>query len=421
MKEYFKPFLLSGTIEITLKYKDKPSKLWVADKESLCSSILSITEDFARQGYRITLRQLYYQLVKGEIIPNHITVYKKLGKVKDDMAYGGLLDWGTFEDRGRKPQNAYTEETPEGAIDRAHKYYNLDKQEGQKVHIEVWTEKDAISGILSRITEKYTVPLIINKGYSGSTAMYESYRRFLQALAAGKQIKIIYFGDHDPSGLDMIRDIEERIGFMISRGKNDVQGKAIDWFNSDDCEYSIYDVAAIPGFHKAVNLLKPKPTKKHKQTALAGITLIYLKHNNLFTVEHVGLTQEQIKKYDPPPNPAKLEDPRATGYVKKFGAVSWEVDALTPAVMTSIVEKAILKHMDKKVYNKVLTQEKKDKVELSASVKLVSADWNYAQAQDYLHDMATWVNDQDMTATIDKSPMKLIVQYEKNLEDEEHK
>ena len=215
MREKFTDRLHTGTIKISM---DEHKGVWVADKEKIVNSIVEIAEEYDRAGDNLTLRQLYYQLVARDIIPNHDKVYKKISSIKDDVVYAGLVDWDIFEDRGRKPVNAYYEEDISDALQRTLNSYALDKQKGQPTHIEVWTEKDAISGILRKVTMPYTVSLVINKGYNSSTAMYEAYSRFCTVLEEGRKVCILYFGDHDPSGLDMIRDIRERLMFMFMNG-----------------------------------------------------------------------------------------------------------------------------------------------------------------------------------------------------------
>ena len=207
MKELFESRNLQGSISIKM---DEHKGIWNANKGVICSNIIAIAEEYLNKGYTLTLRQLYYQLVSRDIIPNHDKVYKKISSIKDDIVYSGLVDWRAFEDRGRVPVRAYSEESIPDALQRTVNSYKLDRQLNQPVHIEVWTEKDAISGILKQVTLPLSVPLVINKGYNSSTAMYNAYTRFADILEKGRKVKILYFGDHDPSGLDMVRDIRDR-------------------------------------------------------------------------------------------------------------------------------------------------------------------------------------------------------------------
>ncbi len=357
MKEQFKILKPQGTISITL---DKDTgRMWEADKAVILSAIISICEDYQSQGYSLTLRQLYYQLVSKDLIPNHDKVYKKLSSLKDEVVYSGMVDWSIFEDRGRIPQRSYFEHSIKGALERTVASYALNKQIGQPNHIEVWTEKDAISDILSRVTRPNTIHLVVNKGYSSSTAMYGAYQRFMRAIEAGKKIVILYFGDHDPSGLDMIRDIKDRILFFMNNGsvREDLHDLMYDWAYpdgnmTDECDEYRDDQDCY--------CVEPNSDdgEEHFDHELA-----FIKHH--FRVRPIGLTMEQIEEYKPPHNPAKITDPRAKDYVKKFGQKSWEVDALKPAVMTEIVRSAIKEETDIDIQNNVFAKQETDQKKIT--------------------------------------------------------
>lgn len=357
-KERFKTPNLDGSINIKLS----DTRYWNADKRDIINKLISICEDYSRQGYTLTLRQLYYQLVAKDWIPNHDKVYKKLGSLKDEAVYGGLIDWSTFEDRGRVPKQSYYEHSIADAFRRTKSSYRLDKQIGQSVHIEIWTEKDAISGILERVTNPYTLNLVVNKGYSSSTAMYAAYQRFIEAIDNNQKIKVLYFGDHDPSGLDMIRDIEDRIKFMFANGDQFYSDDVYDWWERSG--YRVHDIISMDGYEAVEKVLREDYSggSDEKVEALyeQGLFELYLREHDLFEVIPVGLTKEQIKQYNPPPNPAKITDPRAKGYVAEHGQISWEVDALSPKVMTKIVQDKLLDIMDKVAYDKIVEKEDKD-------------------------------------------------------------
>lgn len=58
-------------------------------------------------------------------------------------------------------------------------------------------------------------------------------------------------------------------------------------------------------------------------------------------MNRLALNMAQVKRYNPPPNPAKLTDSRATGYIDRFGDESWELDALDPKVIDKLISDAI--------------------------------------------------------------------------------
>lgn len=365
MKEYFEDRKLEGQITIKL---DK-GKVWVADKYRICAVIQQVVTKYAKEGYKLSLRQLYYQLVSMDEIPNHLKVYKKVSSIVDDMRYSGHINWDSIEDRGRVPHLEYSVgNVPEALKDTAD-YYKRNRQEGQENLIEIWTEKDAISGILKPVTNKFHVRLCINKGYSSSTAMYRSYARFVKAINEGKKVVLLYFGDHDPSGLDMVRDIEDRITKFICTGKRlKLEDEIKEWWDDFD---AVFDLDQE--YHEAVRVLvQSAEGKEYKQATLrnAAVKYNYYKHkefikeNDLFKVVHIGLTMDQIEKYNPPPNPAKSTDPRHGWYKREHGDESWEVDAIEPSIMQDIVETSVLEYLDLDKYNEVVSEEEKEREEI---------------------------------------------------------
>lgn len=375
MREFFETRQLSGEIKIQLKTQGQPTRVWEADKGVLVKQITDIVVDYAEMGYVLTLRQLYYQLVKANAIPNHDTVYGKLSSVLDDCRYSGKIDWDAIEDRGRVPKLPYSVKGIEDAVKDTIDHYRLNRQEGQPKHIELWTEKDAISNILFRVTAKFHVRLVINKGYTSSSAAYSAYERFVEQFQAGKSVVILYFGDHDPSGLDMIRDIRERMLTFFTQGE---RLKEKDSFFEKACETwwlksknSIYELNE-GGYLDDKTFMRIGRSDDQKQedvdAYLDAVVRMYIDEHKLFQIIPIGLTEQQIKEYNLPPNPAKITDPRAKNYIAQFGRQSWEVDALRPDVLAKLVEDSILGILDVKQFNKIIKLEKSQVAELKKFV-----------------------------------------------------
>ncbi len=254
---------------------------------ALLKKIDEILQSYDAQGYRLTLRQLYYQMVSRDFIPNSVKSYSNIGNLISNARLAGLIDWNMIEDRVRVAQSRYHWESPADILRASSRSYYRDHWADQDEYVEVWCEKDAVSNILQPVCERLDVTFMANRGYSSQSAMYEAYLRLQERMDDDKEVSIIYFGDHDPSGIDMTRDIADRLGiFMYGEGER---------------------------FEK---------------------------------VERVALNMDQVKMYDPPENPAKSTDSRFAGYVEEYGESSWELDALEPSVLSSLVEEAITAHLD---------------------------------------------------------------------------
>lgn len=376
MQEKFEDRRLTGRIHVTCKFEDGTVRVWDADKYETVAAIVAIVNRYRKDGYKLTLRQLHYQLVTKNLIVNHDTAYKKLGGILDDCRYSGVIDWNDIEDRGRVPYIPYSVTDSQEALQDAIDYFRIDRQEGQPNVVELWSEKDALSGILKRTTEKYHVRLIINKGYGSSSSMYAAYQRALKALEAGKKFTILYFGDHDPSGLDMVRDIRERLMFMLCNGSGrsnkPIWDAVYKWWCDSSMDMYLLSVAGYID-EKAMQVMHDESASETKRDEAynafeAGRTKMWIEENEMVRVVAIGLTKAQVTAYKLPPNPTKLTDTRADAYVKVHGKTCWEVDALNPETLTGIVEENIIATIDGGIFNKALARQTSELKKLKAFV-----------------------------------------------------
>lgn len=237
----------------------------------------TIIEEYRRQGFTLTLRQLYYQFVARGFIANNQREYAKLGGAINDGRMVGLIDWLAITDRTRNLQSVAHWTDPADIVDIVSKQFRIDKWEGQTFRPEVWIEKDAVVGVVEGVCRELDVPYFSCRGYTSQSEMWVGAMRLRQYVDGGQTPLILHFGDHDPSGKDMSRDITERL-----------------------------------------------------QLFMGGVEF-----------KRLALNFNQIEEFNPPPNPAKFSDPRAAGYVAEFGDESWELDALEPALLVQLIRENI--------------------------------------------------------------------------------
>jgi hypothetical protein len=252
-----------------IQYEDKnlrPKALRIIEQAN------EIIATYTAQGYDLTLRQLYYQFVSRDLIPNKQSEYKKLGGVISDGRRAGLIDWLAIVDRTRNLRGLSHWDNPGDYI--MPDGYTVDKWESQPHRVEVWIEKDALAGVFQRVCNELDVPYFSCRGYTSDSEIWAAAQRLKRYERNGQAPIILHFGDHDPSGIDMTRDIRERIELL--------GGPELD-------------------------------------------------------VRRLALNMDQVQEYDPPPNPAKDVDPRFKGYIAKYGDESWELDALEPSVLAELV------------------------------------------------------------------------------------
>ncbi len=243
-----------------------------------------IISNFKAQGYRLSLRQLYYQMVKANLIENTDKMYKRLGTLIKNARLAGIVDWYMIEDRGRRTnRNSHWEDAGD-IMETVVDSFAIDKWADQPIYMEVMVEKDALSGVFWPVCERNDIKFTACKGYPSTTILHTmGARLWRQIYEEDKEVHILHFGDHDPSGIDMTDDLVSRLGMFA---RSDIQ------------------------------------------------------------VKRLALNMPQVEKYQPPENPAKVKDTRYQAYMVQFGTASWELDALTPDVLGELVEDYILQHRD---------------------------------------------------------------------------
>lgn len=269
-----------------------------------------IIADYNAQGYSLTLRQLYYQFVARGFIENAVNEYKKLGSIINDARLAGLIDWEAIEDRTRNLRKNSHWSSPEEIIETAARSFALNKRAGQECYIEVWIEKDALVGLLENVCGENDVSYFSCRGYTSQSEMWSAAMRFAQVYRTEERIsscKILHLGDHDPSGIDMSRDIEERMNMFF---------------------------------------------------------LHHIPSANPIELERLALNTDQVKRYNPPPNPAKSTDTRFRQYADLYGYESWELDALEPSVIVGLVHDAIKANTQQTVFNRQKRREANIKDEI---------------------------------------------------------
>ena len=252
-----------------------------------------IIEEYAAQGFDLTLRQLYYQMVARGYIENSERSYKNFGNVIDDGRLAGRIDWDRIVDRTRNLRGNSHFRDPAQIMQAALNSYRIDKWARQPYRAEVWVEKDALIGIVETVCRRLDVPFFACRGYTSQSEMWGAGQRLERWKRQGQTPILLYLGDHDPSGIDMTRDVIDRL------------------------------------------------------TLFAGG----------MQVDRLALNWDQVEHFNPPPNPTKLTDSRAEGYIAEFGLSSWELDALDPATLAGLIETAVTSFRDDSLWAESVEEE----------------------------------------------------------------
>lgn len=261
-----------------------------------------IIAEYKAAGFELTLRQLYYQFVARDLIPNTEKSYKNLGDLISDARLAGLIDWDAIHDRNRFLRGNSHWDGPEEIVQACADQFHVDLWHGQSYRPEVWVEKDALVGVVEKACRPLDVPFLSCRGYTSQSEMWRAGRRLMHYSLHGQTPIVIHLGDHDPSGIDMTRDITERL-----------------------CMFAERDIE----------------------------------------VRRIALNMDQIEEYSPPPNPAKVTDSRFEAYREKYGDDSWELDALEPQVIVDLIEDTINEIRDERPWKRAVRRQDKGREQLS--------------------------------------------------------
>lgn len=302
-------------------------KRFRTDSQTLIEHCGQIAAEYGADGYDLTVRQLYYQMVAQDLFPdswvdeafnlkngldrhtkNTMKNYKKFAKLVSDARLAGLLDWRTIVDRARSTRANTHWRDHDQILRAAVNSWAIDKWFNQTYYVEVMCEKDAVAGILAPECAALDIPFTACRGYCSQSLMYQRGKVFEAKWADGERLPaVIYFGDHDPSGLDMDRDVKERLDMF--------SGLDVDFFRA-------------------------------------------------------ALTMEQVDELNPPPNPAKATDSRFSSYRRQYGRESWELDALNPRQLVGILESAVERYRDADAWDAACDKEDRTRRELEERVGL---------------------------------------------------
>jgi len=266
------------------------------------------TQNIIDQAYEIlaayhpmTVRQVYYQLVSRQVVENTRSRYQAVSDALVDARLEGTIPWTWIEDRLRRPRRVSMWDDLAAFAETARRAYRRDVWATQECYLEVWLEKDALSGIFEDVLSGYGVTLNVGRGYDGWSSIRNAAGRF----QSYDDVTILYFGDFDPSGEDMVRSLRDRLA----------------------------QLGSTPD------------------------------------IEKVSLTLEDIERYSLPPNFTKATDTRRNAFVAKNGDVSVELDALRVDVLRNRLTEEVERNMNLDALKRVHEQEASERKQLVEALR----------------------------------------------------
>ncbi len=264
-------------------------------------NIIDQAHEILEAYHPMTVRQVYYQLVSRQVGENTRSRYQAVSDALVDARLEGTIPWSWIEDRLRRPRHVSMWDDLTAFAETARRAYRRDVWATQECYLEVWLEKDALSGIFEDVLSGYGVTLNVGRGYDG----WSSIRNAADRFQSYDDVTILYFGDFDPSGEDMVRSLRDRLA----------------------------QLGSTPD------------------------------------IEKVSLTLEDIERYSLPPNFTKATDTRRNAFVAKNGDVSVELDALRVDVLRNRLTEEVERNMNLDALKRVHEQEASERKQLVEALR----------------------------------------------------
>ncbi|MBA7627820.1 hypothetical protein ES703_35289 [subsurface metagenome] len=288
-------------------YKKEETMERIDWKGMIVPKVKELLESFS---YRPTLRQIFYRLVAALLIPNTEVTYKSLSRATVLAREEYLIDPLAFQDRVRTSQGGdYGFDSPEELIEAAladlrdsPSQYTRKMWTTQQTMPIIWLEKDALFTPITTIADRYRVKVYAARGYSSFTAVYEA----AQDIDGAMPTRVLQLTDFDPSGEDMVRDLEDRL-----------------------TRYGAED----------------------------------------FDLVKIALTSDQVSTLGLPPMPAKKSDPRYQRFAASYGDQVVELDALPPDDLDRIVSTAIKDLIDPGAWNAEVEKARQEREEAQRRIE----------------------------------------------------
>jgi len=243
----------------------------------------------------MTVRQVFYRLTATGAIAKTEAEYQTVKRLLADMRRSREVPYTWLADSSRWMRRPTTYSSAEQALQRTAATYRRALWDDSPVAVEVWLEKEALAGVLAEVCAGWDVPLMVCRGYPSMSFLHAAAEAIHARGHGDQHTCLYYFGDRDPSGVDIDRAVRQGIGESLA---------ALDGLPADVAADAFDDFA---------------------------------------TFERVAVTPRQIATWKLPTRPTKRTDTRAKG----FSGASVEVDSIPPGQLRRLAETCIEAHVDR--------------------------------------------------------------------------
>jgi hypothetical protein len=167
--------------------------------------------DLVKRMQPMSVRQVFYQLAVAHILAKTENQYSAVCRYLGEMRRAGEIPYSWIADNTRWMRKGRSYADLNQLLDESAQLYRRDIWRNQDAYVEVWIEKEALAGVVYEITDRWDVPLMVTRGYSSLSFLYEAAENI---KSIDRPAFLYYFGDHDPSGVDIPIKVEATLAEM---------------------------------------------------------------------------------------------------------------------------------------------------------------------------------------------------------------
>ena len=165
---------------------------------------------YAREHHPVTVRGLYYQAEVAGVpgIDKTEASYAKVQHQVLELRRQGRLSYHWIADSTRQQRRPYTCLSMADALEDAVHGYRRSLWQDADADVEIWCEKDALAGVIEKVTSEYDVPLMVSRGFTSETFAFEAIEAYVETW---RPLVVYALYDFDRSGADATCSLREKL------------------------------------------------------------------------------------------------------------------------------------------------------------------------------------------------------------------
>jgi hypothetical protein len=306
-----------------------PTRRW-KDTETLIATVLTVLDDFPGT---MSTRQVFYQCVSRGVIPNQANEYDRVQRLLVDLRRNDEIEDDRIVDRTRSKHQRPGWNGLEDILADAKSQYRRNLWRDQRAHVMIALEKDALAGVFAEVVDEYGASLWTLRGFPSLALLFDWRREILELNYEDKAVHIYYFGDFDPSGLQIEQTTKRELA-------------------SEGAEFTWKRAGLLVEDFKRFEIMRVEVKRDKPATEARKAKR--------------GMPATKARE-------AKRGDPNARRFLEEFGDTAAELDALPPDELRQRIRTQIERHIHREEWERLKAQENAERESFDTMTRQLKA------------------------------------------------